>query len=238
MESKLRPLEKKNLTLRTIEALKKYIASESLAEGYKLPSERDLSLKLDVSRNIIREALKSLEASSIIKKYQGKGVFVSAFSSELIANNIIFGLELSKEKFLELMEFRELFEKSIIKIIIGKINPDHISELRIIIEEMKLTQIDQHGIVELENIFFKKIISIIDNIAIERLGLITMDFFILLSLDVLIEYVHLDFEKKNELISQYEKILHSLSENNLEEALKTIRKRFDYARYKFYDFDS
>ena len=109
MKNKLKLLKQENLTSKTISALKEFIISESLTEGFKLPPERILSDQLGISRNIIREALKSLEANGIIKKLHGKGAFITPFNSELIAKNIIFGLKLSKENFMEFLDFHEIF---------------------------------------------------------------------------------------------------------------------------------
>ncbi|MGB2965004.1 MAG: GntR family transcriptional regulator [Anaerolineales bacterium] len=45
--------------------------------GYRLPSEPELALKFDVSRNTIRQALTSLEAEGIINRKHGAGTFIS-----------------------------------------------------------------------------------------------------------------------------------------------------------------
>ena len=44
--------------------------------GDALPSERDISESLGVSRIPVREAMKSLEYLGIVKQVRGKGVFV------------------------------------------------------------------------------------------------------------------------------------------------------------------
>ncbi|KRG14020.1 hypothetical protein ACA29_06530 [Lederbergia galactosidilytica] len=57
--------------------LKEYILKNKLTTGDRLPSERELSTKMEVSRVIIREALRSLEATGIITIRQGEGAFVN-----------------------------------------------------------------------------------------------------------------------------------------------------------------
>jgi len=52
------------------------IASESLARGTKLPPERVLCDRFDVSRPVIRESLKALIARGVLKEIPGKGTFV------------------------------------------------------------------------------------------------------------------------------------------------------------------
>ncbi len=53
-----------------------FIASNEMAEGDKLPSERQLVEQIDASRLPLREALCMLKGLGVIQAHQGKGVFV------------------------------------------------------------------------------------------------------------------------------------------------------------------
>ncbi|MBD3655961.1 MULTISPECIES: FCD domain-containing protein [Marinobacter] len=57
--------------------LERLILDGGLAPGQKIPSERQLATRLDVSRSIIREALHELQGRGIIETRHGKGSFVS-----------------------------------------------------------------------------------------------------------------------------------------------------------------
>jgi GntR family transcriptional repressor for pyruvate dehydrogenase complex len=59
------------------DAIKEIIRDENLKPGDRLYSEKQLSERLEVSRSSIREALRMLEVSGIVKVFQGKGVFVN-----------------------------------------------------------------------------------------------------------------------------------------------------------------
>lgn len=52
------------------------IAGKLLHPGVMLPSERDLSAQLDLSRNVIRRAISTLEAGAILSTRHGYGTFV------------------------------------------------------------------------------------------------------------------------------------------------------------------
>ncbi|WP_332877907.1 FadR/GntR family transcriptional regulator [Massilia sp. S19_KUP03_FR1] len=54
------------------------IGAERIAPGERLPSERDLSIKLSVSRASLREALLALELGGVVEVRSGSGVYVSA----------------------------------------------------------------------------------------------------------------------------------------------------------------
>lgn len=61
-----------------------FILSEKLPVGSKIPTERDLSIMLEVSRSSIREGLRVLELMKYLESKQGGGTFVSKPPSFLI----------------------------------------------------------------------------------------------------------------------------------------------------------
>ncbi len=62
-----------NATVRQIEEL---ILDGILRPGDKLPAERDLAAKLEISRPILRDALKTLEDRNLIRTRHGEGTYV------------------------------------------------------------------------------------------------------------------------------------------------------------------
>jgi DNA-binding FadR family transcriptional regulator len=80
-----------------------------LKPGDRLPAERDLSGKFNVSRNTLREALRALELSGMIELRKGAsgGAFVLPGSSGVVVNGL-----------------RDLYH-------LGAITPEHLTEARI-----------------------------------------------------------------------------------------------------------
>lgn len=70
--------------------VREMVAAGKLRPGDRLPSERDLSTRLHVSRNTLREALRALEHAGIIEMRKGAtgGAFVRAGSSGVIVNGL------------------------------------------------------------------------------------------------------------------------------------------------------
>jgi GntR family transcriptional repressor for pyruvate dehydrogenase complex len=66
------------------------IATGKIKPGDRLPSERDLSARLHVSRNTLREALRALENAHIIEMRKGAtgGAFVRSGNSDVIVNGL------------------------------------------------------------------------------------------------------------------------------------------------------
>ncbi|WP_246945168.1 FadR/GntR family transcriptional regulator [Bacillus pinisoli] len=66
-----------------------YIAAEKLKPGSKLPTERQLSERLEVSRSSVREGIRALEILQYLESRQGEGTFVSKPPPYLIPLSII-----------------------------------------------------------------------------------------------------------------------------------------------------
>jgi Transcriptional regulators len=82
------------------------LASGELRPGDKLPAERELAKQLDVSRNVVREALRSLEIAGMIKTRKGAhgGAFIEEGSASLISqalNDLVILNAISLEDLLE-----------------------------------------------------------------------------------------------------------------------------------------
>ena len=59
------------------------IASGQWQEGDRLPSERELCQRFDVSRSTLRQALAELEDRGFVTRHQGRGTFVARPSAQL-----------------------------------------------------------------------------------------------------------------------------------------------------------
>ena len=82
-----------------IEAL---IRSDQLRPGDKMPSERQLATQFEVSRVVVREATRNLEARGIIEVRQGSGAYVKAAPPRTMAQSLTLLLQLEKASVLDL----------------------------------------------------------------------------------------------------------------------------------------
>lgn len=64
--------------LRVAETLSREIASGRLADGARLPPERDMAASLDISVGTLRKALAELETRGLLTRRQGSGNYVHA----------------------------------------------------------------------------------------------------------------------------------------------------------------
>lgn len=110
----LRPVRSQKLYSQVEEQLSNLFRSGELRPGNKLPSEKELMQRLQVSRSIIREALRILEAKGLIEGHQGKGWFVQAdlnFKLDEFKGNPLMSLE--KVTLLQIYESRLVIEPTL-----------------------------------------------------------------------------------------------------------------------------
>jgi GntR family transcriptional regulator, transcriptional repressor for pyruvate dehydrogenase complex len=86
------------------------IGQGEIAPGSRLPAERDLAERLGVSRNVLREAFRVLEARGIVRSRAGGGRYVRSgnISPTLPAEGIV--LRLEQAVIADILESRELLE--------------------------------------------------------------------------------------------------------------------------------
>jgi GntR family transcriptional repressor for pyruvate dehydrogenase complex len=94
--------------------VRRELAAGRLKAGDRLPPERELAEQFGVSRNTLREALRSLENSGLLRLQ--KGAWGGAFVRESSGDAIIAGL-------------RDMFH-------LGAIAPEHLTEARVMIESI------------------------------------------------------------------------------------------------------
>jgi len=104
-----KPIKKVVVHEAIVKQIMNYIENEELVQGAKLPPERKLAKDLQVSRNSIREALRTLEAQNIVEIKHGYGTYLK--------NNISIDIQDIDEKILDkheilkqLVEIREMIE--------------------------------------------------------------------------------------------------------------------------------
>jgi len=90
--------------------IQELILTNQLADGEKLPSERDLARRFNVSRNVLREGLSALRQRGLVEVIPGKGTVVSAPSLGSTQDNLTLLLLRNHVSLLELCDARLLIE--------------------------------------------------------------------------------------------------------------------------------
>ena len=116
-----------------VSQIKEDINAGKYKEGEKIPAEPELMKLYNVGRSTIREAIKTLAISGILKVQQGSGTFV---------NNTFQGVsmeqQLRRADFDEVNAVRAIFEKEIIKLATLNHTEEQLNEIAASLEKRKL----------------------------------------------------------------------------------------------------
>ncbi|GGA81973.1 GntR family transcriptional regulator [Ornithinibacillus halotolerans] len=150
-----------------LEEVRNLIETNDLKPGDKLPSERELSEKLNAGRSSVREALRAMELIGVIETRRGEGTFLSKYrpyqTVELLSTFIF--KETTKE---ELLSVKTLLEKEAAKLASTKMDESNLGLLLKKIDDPSLTMEELHfaffSIIfeKTENQFLMRIWALID----------------------------------------------------------------------------
>jgi len=126
------------LYLQAFRQVRDYILMNGLREGDLLPSEQKLCAQLGVSRNVLREAIKSMELMGMVQASPGRGTVVQAFSLDFIFQNVLFfRMDGQEKKVREMFSVRKALEMSFMREAFDAIKPADIAEMRECVREIR-----------------------------------------------------------------------------------------------------
>lgn len=99
------PLSKEKLSDIIVDRIKTQIVTGELKPGDKLPTEMEFVEALGISRNVVREAIKVLEASGLVEIRRADGTYIVEEYSQKMLDPIIYGIMLSNKNMNEMLDF-------------------------------------------------------------------------------------------------------------------------------------
>jgi GntR family transcriptional regulator, transcriptional repressor for pyruvate dehydrogenase complex len=133
----LEPIKHTTLREEAAEQIRALIVDGQLRPGDRLPSERDLTVRLAVSRTTIREALRSLEIRGLLDVKPGEGAFVRELPLEAVIDPLASAL-LDRRSLLELLEVRRTLEPGIAALAAQRAQAGDIDEMKRILAEIEV----------------------------------------------------------------------------------------------------
>lgn len=127
----IRAIKVQRLYLQVAEQLRGLIAAGTFAAGDRLPSERDLAARFEVSRPTIREAMIALEIAGLVEVRSGSGVYVLAPDA---ADNRL--PEDAAPGPFEVLEARKLIESETCALAAQRITDEQLDHLQSLLDAM------------------------------------------------------------------------------------------------------
>lgn len=119
---------RESLAGRVVVILKKFILTESIESGERLPAERQMADRLNISRTVLREALNQLIGEGILVRSSPRILCVSEFDRREVAASID-SLDNGDIEFHDLMQLRYILEVGSMPIICEQITSAKIARL-------------------------------------------------------------------------------------------------------------
>lgn len=203
------------------EEIESAIRQKQILPGEKLPSENELAEQFDVSRTIVREALKILRERRLITVQDGRGAFVLSPTPEAsmkALSRYISRLDI-KESHEMLFEVRLLLEPELAYMAAERCTKKGIEQLDHCMNELRTSQNDPEKWIETDLKFHKLLAKTTHNpyalVFIETL---------LFHMDFLVGSGFLLDGAIQATISSHEEILEAIRERNPEEAKENMRQ--------------
>ncbi|GAB3915683.1 GntR family transcriptional regulator [Larkinella terrae] len=125
------------MTDRVENILREYFTENAFKPGDALPNEMEIAQKLNVSRNVVREALSRLRMLGMIEARPRRGMIMA--QPDLLAGieKVLNPFILSKSNQNDIFELRLILEMGIAEFLFARKTPKDLDELEAIVEKQK-----------------------------------------------------------------------------------------------------
>lgn len=147
------PPENKKVYLEIVAQLREMIKTDRLVPGDKIPSERELSERLQAGRSSVREALRALELLGLIETKRGEGTFIRDFRNHQLVQLLGTFILQDNEAKRDLLETKIFLELDSIRLVINRAEPSDLILFQQWVEAEKFT----------DGEFFEKILRLANN---------------------------------------------------------------------------
>jgi len=205
------------------EAIVQFIVEKSLRPGDKLPTEKELSLRLGIGRTSLREGIRQLETVGLLSIHQGKGIYLeevtldSLFTSKKHVPMASF-LTLGKQDILDLLSVRLMIESEACRLAASRITDEELIMLKEIQQEMSKTFSHREKFIAHAVEFHKQLVLCSGNVILPKLFEFIEDLY-----DKQVSIIANSHQAMEHSLAFHEKIFMALSERNadlVEEYLK------------------
>ena len=114
------------------------IEKGGLKAGDRLPPERALAETFGVSRNSVREAIRTLSEQGILRSRHGDGTYICGPDLAPLASALLTAVDTEGKSFDHIMEFRLTIEPSIARIATARHTGEQLRRLKIIVCDQRL----------------------------------------------------------------------------------------------------
>ena len=158
------------LYIQAFREIRSYIIRNGLKPGDLLPTELEMCEKLGVSRNVLREAIKSMELMGMVQACPGRGTQVKEFSLDFVFQNVLFFSVAGEDKPVrEMFGIRRMLELSYMRQAFYAVSEDDIRVLHDCLRQMHESRDDYMAFTEADRVFHTTLFRGLDNSVLNSL---------------------------------------------------------------------
>jgi GntR family transcriptional repressor for pyruvate dehydrogenase complex len=228
-EIAIEPLEREQrLYERVVDKVLDLISTNTWKSGYRLPPERELAEAFGVSRTVVREAVKALEAQGVLESLTGSGVYVRAADSSIVSRSLRTYIQLSNQADFEirLNEVRRVLEVEIAALAAQRATPEQHAQLRQICQAMRAGG-EAHKMAELD---FRLHLTLAEATQNELFSVLLAPLIDQLREQIILTWEGYGARPVETVLEQHEAIVAAVEGGNPEAARQAVTRHLAYSR--------
>jgi GntR family transcriptional repressor for pyruvate dehydrogenase complex len=214
--------EHKELHNVIIANIRDLINNKNLEPGDKLPSERMLSERFEVSRSNVREAIQKLEFYGILKSKPQSGTFVADIGQVAMNGMMNDILALEDPDFKSLVETRILLELKTVKLAAKRRTDSDLERMKAALEAYKVKVLNNEDAVQEDLLFHLAIAQACGNSTINRMMLIITPEII----NNFEKYHVCDKNQSQKRLKEHQDIFKAIKDQNTQKAKQMMKDHF------------
>jgi GntR family transcriptional regulator, transcriptional repressor for pyruvate dehydrogenase complex len=138
LTSEITPIRNESVTEQLVRQIRAWAVRGVVKPGERLPPERNLAAALNVSRSVLRQALKALQVMGLLEMKQGSGNYLSASADRILREPIDLLMPLQGVSFAELFEARRSMEAEAASCAATRASAEELEKVRHQLDQMRL----------------------------------------------------------------------------------------------------
>jgi len=123
-------IQRMDIFREVVRRIEQHIETNHLRPGDRLPSDRDLAAALEVSRPLVRQALKALESLGRVSAQQGSGTYVQDASHRVAVRELTRGIGFDRDLLDRTLPARIAIEAEVLRAAFERRTPETLASLR------------------------------------------------------------------------------------------------------------
>jgi GntR family transcriptional repressor for pyruvate dehydrogenase complex len=169
------PLSRKPVAERVAQKLLELIRTGNLKAGDKLPTETELATAMQVSRPVVREALRGLSILGVVESRQGGRCYVTDLSPARLMAPLQMVIAIDESNVDALYEARSAIESEILKLGVARVTDAQIAQLTELVRAGHRLSHDAVGFRVLDLEFHQTLSALAGNPFLERIAVSLYD---------------------------------------------------------------